>query len=62
MDIDGLATLARGERAERPRSGAESVARALAAVNVEDTACHEAGRFQVEDRLDDVRDLAQMAN
>jgi hypothetical protein len=29
---------------------------------MEAIACHEAGRFQVENRLDDVRDLAHMAN
>jgi len=37
------------------------VARALAAVNVKDFARHEAGRLEVEDRADDVGDLAHMA-
>src|ERR1700738_4454619 len=39
-----------------------SVARALATIDVKDLARHEAGPLQVEDRVDDVGDLAQMAN
>src|SRR5260370_35793647 len=35
---------------------------ALAAVDVKDFACHEAGRLEVEDRVDDVGDLAYMAD
>ena len=38
------------------------MARALAAIDVKDLARHEAGPFEVEDRVDDVGDLAQMAN
>jgi hypothetical protein len=38
------------------------MAGALAAVEVKDFARHKAGRFQAEDRIDDVGDLAQTAN
>src|SRR5476651_557611 len=38
-----------------------SVARALAAIDVNGLACHEARRFQIEDRVHDVRDLAHSA-
>jgi len=38
------------------------VAGALASVDVEDFAGHEAGAFEVEDRVDDVGDLAQSAD
>src|SRR5262245_63237149 len=39
-----------------------SVACALAAVDVKDLAGHEARRLEVEDRVDDVRDLAHAAD
>ena len=39
-----------------------SVASALAAIDVKDFAGHEAGPFEVEDRVDDVGDLAQTAD
>jgi hypothetical protein len=51
-----------GVGALHPRLGAASVARALAAVDVKDFARHKAGRFQIEDRVDDVGNLAHMAN
>ena len=38
------------------------MARALAAVDVQDFARHEAGRLEVEDGLDNVGDLAETAN
>jgi hypothetical protein len=38
------------------------VARALAAVDMKDFARHEAGRLEVEDRADDVGDLAHAAD
>ena len=38
------------------------MAGALAAVDVEDFAGHEAGPFEIEDRVGDVRDLAQPAD
>src|ERR1700676_817320 len=41
---------------------AASVARALTTVDVKDFARHEAGRLEVEDRVDDVGDLAHMAD
>src|SRR4029077_6362898 len=41
---------------------AASVAPALTTVDVKDFARHEAGRLKVEDRVDDVGDLAHMAN
>jgi len=37
------------------------VARTLAAVDVQDFARHEAGPFEIEDRVDDVGDFAQTA-
>ena len=37
------------------------MARALAAINVNGLARHEAGRFKIEDRADDVEDLAHAA-
>jgi hypothetical protein len=37
------------------------MARALAAINVNGLACHEAGRFEIEDRVDDVGNLAHAA-
>ena len=45
-----------------PLERRQSVPRALAAVDVKDFARHEAGPFQVEDRVDDVGDLAQPAD
>ena len=39
-----------------------SVAGALTTVDVKDFARHEAGRLKVEDRVDDVGDLAHMAD
>jgi hypothetical protein len=44
----------------RLRSGAVSVAGALAAVDMEDLAGHEARRLEVKDRFDDVGDLAHV--
>src|SRR5260221_11397228 len=41
---------------------AASVARALTTVDVKDFARHEAGRLEVEDRVDDVGDLTHMAD
>ena len=38
------------------------MAGALGAVDVKDCARHKAGRFQVEDRIDDIGDLAHTAN
>src|SRR5262249_42172606 len=45
-----------------PLSGAVLVAGALAAVDVEDFAGHEARRLEVENRFDNVGDLAHMAD
>ena len=50
-----------GSGHSRRAQWAVSVTRALAAVDVKDFAGYEAGRFEVEDRADDVGDLAQMA-
>jgi hypothetical protein len=47
---------------ERGRRKATSASGALAAVDVKDFARHKAGRFQIEDRIDDVGDLADTAN
>ena len=50
------------ERDAQPRSGTASVAGALAAIDMEDLAGHEARGFEVEDRVDDVGDLAHTAD
>ena len=39
-----------------------SVAGALAAVDVQDLAGHERGAFEIQDRVDDVADLAHAAD